>query len=222
LFFCNTKIPSYENWRFFIYSPPLPSIYHPDYPHHRNTLRFQILWSYRENDISQYVIYNHQDITCMARHQQQDDMDPFWFLSAFPQIAKETLCRVSLGILLQFWRVGSCTLFWFWCDEIFEKYVTIYRFTSIIFFHCELTTTLFSCTFTRLHRETNQIISRLKRCREVRFYLGISDVVYSYSCHMMIIYDTAKNQIPLFYFNPLKKLNISVPPFVGQLCGSLP
>ena len=170
-------------------------ISHLDYPHHRN-IRLSLLRGWRrENDIFRYADDSVMDVRYMAAHQQWIWLDFLWSHRISYQNAKETLDRVSPGILSRFSRDDSCTLFWFWCYEFGEEFFSIHTFPIPILFHSYFEFIIFSRTLARLHGESDKIISRFERCSEVSFYLGCSDVIYCDSCHSDIIYDYAENQI---------------------------
>ena len=135
----------------------------------------------------------------MVAHQRLDELDFLWLLWVLHQNSKETLDRVCLKISSLFLRVDTCTLFWLWCDEITQKYLSISEFATSIFLHRDFEFSIFSRTLARLHRESDEIVSRFEWCSEFRLYLSFSDVVYCYSFHEDIIYDYAENQILFWY-----------------------
>ncbi len=135
----------------------------------------------------------------MVAHQRLDELDFLWLLWVLHQNSKETLDRVYLKISSLFLRVDTCTVFWLWCNEIFEKYFPISEFATSIFLHRDFEFSISSSTFTRLHREPDEIIPRFEWCSEFCLDLGLSDVVYCDSCHRDIIYDYAENQILFFH-----------------------
>lgn len=169
--------------------------FHPDYLHRKNILLSPLRGWHRGIDIFRYGDGNARDVRYMALHQQWIWLDFPWFHRISYQNAKETLDRVSRGILSQFSRVDSCALFWFWCYEFSEEFFSIYTFPIPIFFHSDFELCIFSRTLACLHRESDEIISRFEWCSEFGLYFCCSDVVDCDSCHESIIYDYTENQI---------------------------